>query len=513
MFISREVMKNLSNPSYTRFCLACAIGIALMLAGCGGGSSAPPATLIAVSISPTSVSIAVGTKANLNAIGTYSDGKTAYITNQVTWTSASSVIATVGANTGVVTAASTLAGSSVSATTTIAPTLAGWNLTPVKVIVSTTGGISSSANTLHDARYDHTASLLTIGPNASMVLVVGGYGTIPSGSTLLNPLSSAELYDPMTKKWALTRPLTTPRGDQTSVNLQDGRVLVTGGTDPSSNILNSSELYDPSTLAGAWAATGNLVTGRSYNSITLLPNGQVLVAGGDANAGTTNTAELYTPSTLVIPGFTSGTWTSTGLLATARNTHTATLLPSHKVLVAGGFNPTYLGLSSAELFDPATGSWAPAGSLATGVRYAHTATLLLNGQVLVVGGYGAGTSTLATAELYTPSTITITGFTSGTWTQTGSLAIARTIHTATLLPNGKVLVMGGLDAFGNALSSTELYDPGTGLWTTTSSLVTARDNFTSTLIPTIDATHPNGSVLSAGGNSNNVFLDSSELYY
>jgi WD40 repeat protein len=138
----------------------------------------------------------------------------------------------------------------------------------------------------------------------------------------------------------------------------------------------------------------------------------------------------------------------TGSLATARYFHTATLLPNGKVLVAGGGgNSGYL--ASAELYDPATGTWTATGSLHT-ARWIHTATLLPNGKVLVAGGF----DTLSSAELYDSA--------SGTWTATGSLANPRFSHTATLLPNGKVLVAGGELPYNVVLSSAELYDVGLG---------------------------------------------------
>jgi Kelch motif len=141
-------------------------------------------------------------------------------------------------------------------------------------------------------------------------------------------------------------------------------------------------------------------------------------------------------------------FSDTGSLGNERDSHTATLLPNSKVLVAGGYDGN--SLASAELYDPASGTWTATGSLAT-ARYAHTATLLQNGKVLVAGGYGSGGST-PSAELYDPVT--------GTWTATGGLATARYVHTATLLQNGKVLVAGGSNS-GGYLVSAELYDPGT----------------------------------------------------
>lgn len=202
----------------------------------------------------------------------------------------------------------------------------------------------------------------------------------------------------------------------------------------------------------------------------------------------------------------TSTFRLTGTMHTPRFDHSATLLPSGKVLVAGGVDwVTSSILASGELYDPATGTWTPTGSMNT-PRKGHTATLLPNGKVLVVGGEASRRALgideppnfLASAELYDPAT--------GTWSLTGSMSTAREIHTATLLPSGKVLIAGGRpERFVHHTASAELYDPATGMFTPTGSLNQARGNHTATLLLT-------GKVLVAGGGTTDFNLSSAELY-
>jgi len=166
----------------------------------------------------------------------------------------------------------------------------------------------------------------------------------------------------------------------------------------------------------------------------------------------------------------SGGFNSTGSMNVARVNHTATLLASGEVLVAGGNNDTTGYLPSAELYNPSTGKWTFTGNL-TVPRDLDDAVLLQNGEVLVAGGLDpnacCGAPPLASAELYDPAT--------GTWTATGSMTVGRVYFTLTLLSNGKVLAAGGTDS-NTLLSSAELYDPTTGKWTATGSMTTGNEN-------------------------------------
>ncbi|MFN2241891.1 MAG: kelch repeat-containing protein, partial [Anaerolineae bacterium] len=233
-----------------------------------------------------------------------------------------------------------------------------------------------------------------------------------------------------------------------------------------------------------WHHTSSMAADRSDHTATLLPSGNVLVAGGFA-AGALASTELYDPET--------ESWSASGIMSTARYRHTATLLPDGNVLVAGGWSPEGV-LASAELYDPEAGTWSPTGDTVT-ARADHSATLLSNGKALVVGGWGPD-GILAGAELYDAKT--------GTWTPVAPMSMGRRFHTATLLADGNVLVVGGWQPDG-ILDSAELYDPETDTWAPVAPLSIGRWGHTATLLP-------DGQVLVAGGWHPDGILSSAELY-
>ncbi len=339
-------------------------------------------------------------------------------------------------------------------------------------VYDSTSKTNTETGSLNIARYNPTVTLL---PNGK-VLVAGGVD------------ASAELYDPVSGAWTVTGSMNTERQEgHTATLLSNGKVLVVGGWNSANYYLSTADLYDPSN--GTWSATGSLNAKRSYHTATLLPNGKVLIAGGfnDTNNYISST-ELFDPVT--------GIWMLTGQLNNARAFHTATLLPNGKVLVAGGAGG--LGKTS-ELYDPAMGIWTPTGSMNT-ERWGHTATLLPNGRVLVVAGYHNNFVFLTNSELYDPGT--------GMWTTNGGLTIQRAYHTATLLSNRKVLIAGGelwVPHHFVYTGNEELYDPATGIWTTDGWLKYARFHHSATLLP-------NGKVLFVGGGGTSGWLTNTELH-
>ena len=319
-------------------------------------------------------------------------------------------------------------------------------------------------------------------------LIAGGYDTatrLQNGKVLFvgggYPLGRAELYDPTTNEFTSTGSMVEGRRVPFAVLLANGKVLVAGGVSGGCAVMNidSVELYNPGT--GHFTSLGTPMKGQYYQSATLLDDGRVLFAGGqlwnDVDQGTP-VSELFDPAT--------NTVATTGALLHTRSGATATLLPDHTVLIAGGGadGPT----NTAELYHPATGKFTNVASTMTAVRQNAVATLLANGEVLIAGGNN-GTTAVKTAELYDPAT--------GQFTATGSMAAAREGATATVLPDHTVLIAGGGDSAA-AAKGAEVYNLGTGAFTSMGPMSTARSSLTATWLS-------NGLVLLVGNGSADLY--------
>lgn len=352
-------------------------------------------------------------------------------------------------------------------------------------------------------RFDPITKAWTTAPGLSSGRCYHTTALLPSGMLFVSGgrtnwftpgLAGAERYDPTTAT-VFPAPGGTPaREDGSATLLHNGKVLMTGGDARGSNGWTFLASTEFYEVDDtAWMPTAPLSAGaRGGYTATLLPDGMVAVVGGGTR-DVTNLTELYNPAT--------ATWSPTGPLNFPRMDHRATLLPSGKLLVSGGANEFGYPRgypAAAELFDPSTGSWMATGVMTT-PRVMHTATLLPNGKVLAAGGYyyGNGPVYIPDAEIYDPA--------KGTWTAVRPLATARYKHSATLLRNGKVLVAGGYNERDKRLASAELFDPVTKTWTPTGSLLAPHDLHTATLLP-------NGKVLVAGGLSTEGVTQRAELY-
>jgi hypothetical protein len=269
----------------------------------------------------------------------------------------------------------------------------------------------------------------------------------------------------------------------TATLLADGRVLVTGGIGPDDVPLMSAEVYDPA--RGDFTASAHLLSQRAWHTATLLNDGRVLIAGGYRSTRmreVSPTAELFDPATQ--------SFVAVGQMSAARAAHRATLLADGRVLITGGQDATLRHVASAEIYNPATRRFTPAASLLT-PRSDHTATLLKDGRVLITGGATNGPpdrQTVAVAELYDPA--------KNVFTAAGSLHTARAKHSAALLQDGRVIIIGGSDVqiWRGRFASAEVYDPAKGAFAEVGNMSTARYKIRDAVVALGD-----GRILVAGG--------------
>lgn len=284
-----------------------------------------------------------------------------------------------------------------------------------------------------------------------------------------------------------TANLNQARYAHTATLLPDGRVLVAGGVGPDYRPLAITELYDPAT--SRFIASAPMLAQRAWHAATRLKNGQVLITGG-ANSvqprETLATAEVFDPATQSF----RQAGPQTGVMTVPREAHKATLLSDGKVLITGGHDRSGRHLASTEIYDPATRQFTPAGNMLT-ARSDHTATLLGNGMVLVTGGMTnapSETQTLASAELFDPV--------KRSFSPVENMHTVRAKHSAALLSDGNVIVMGGTDVrlVRGKKASAEIYDPAKRQFAQTGNMNTARYKIRDAVVVLRD-----GRVLVAGG--------------
>ncbi|HKE23382.1 MAG TPA: kelch repeat-containing protein [Bryobacteraceae bacterium] len=333
-----------------------------------------------------------------------------------------------------------------------------------QVCIAQSPGAFTPTGHLTTPRQHHTATLLTTG----QVLIAGGQMNLPSGDAA----SSAELYDPVAGTFTAAGNMVSARYGHTATMLPTGQVLIVGGSSGASErALATAELYDA--ISGRFIQTGSMATGRVFHTATLLTTGKVLITGGYDGKIWAASAELYDPST--------GGFTRTGDMTTGRSEHTATLLTNGTVLIEG---EDQNGDVSDDVYDPGAGIFAPTGggTEPAGYGYSSAAALLTSGKVLLTLMFEA--AYCDQAKLYDP--------TAGAFSATANMSLARYYgQTATVLPDGKVLVVGTHD-YDQDHATADLYDPGAGTFHITGEADPGREWHTATLLP-------DGTVLLTGG--------------
>lgn len=495
--------------------------------GCGGGSETQPRALVYVSITPNTATV------NQGANQTFFASVQGSSNNGVTWAIQEGAAGGTITSTGSYTAPNASGTFHVIATSqadTTAAAMAVVSVPSVSVAVApqasvlTLSGTQSFAATVTGTINTAVTWSIQEGLAGGMIDPSGNY-TAPNSLGTFHVLATSAAdasaigiaaVTVVQSSFAPAGSMGTPRVSHTAALLQNGEVLVTGGYTDSTGpgIAASAELFDP--LTGNFSRTADMETVRASHTAALLLDGRVLIAGGSglaadgSDCATLRSAELFDPA--------SGTFSPTGDMTASRFAHTATTLKDGKVLIAGGVDVSEdpdngcteeFIFASAELYDPTTGVFSPTGSMSFS-RWDATATLLPDGRVLISGGFSDGgfqqVITLATAEVYDPTT--------GTFTVTGRMSNPRAEHTATLLQNGQLLITGGVDdepaQSEETFASAELYDPKTGTFTTsaqTATMGTPRSAHAATLLPS-------GEVLITGGGdgTSSSSLSSAELF-
>ncbi|MFK7742179.1 MAG: Kelch repeat-containing protein [Planctomycetota bacterium] len=362
-------------------------------------------------------------------------------------------------------------------------------------VVTLTGAPDTSAlapSAMQSARA-FAANLIDANNNASAndVLVTGG-----GGGTLTNAvgLATTERWDFRRMRFVPGPTMGSARALHSAVRLNDDRVLMIGGANQTGAVLNSCEIYDPNT--DSFSPTGSMGTPRILFGACLLADGRVMVAGGtstltpDITAAVTSTlrsAEIYDPAT--------GTWSGTSSLGGNRLAPALTQLAgTGDVLATGGIEITFVfgfpigatSTTNVQRWNPSSGSWSNGPNMAQGrAGHQYNQVTLNDGRVLLTGGVlvpsllnAASAAPIQGAEIYDPV--------ANSW-QTANMSTARALHSATVLGDGRVAVCGGAQGTLTAptsLDTVEVFDPTTNTWAAAPSLTGGvRASHTAELLP------------------------------
>ncbi len=333
------------------------------------------------------------------------------------------------------------------------------------------------------------AALVDTDNNASggdVLVTGGGSGTLTSATGL----ASSELWNFRTMKMSAGPSMSTARVLHSAVRLNDGRVLVIGGADQNANTLSSCEIYDPAT--NSFSGTGSMGTPRVLHGAALMADGRVMVAGGtdtlssnvtDVVTGTLNSAEIYNPAT--------GSWSGTASIGGRRLAPALSLLPNGQVMVSGGvqigffFGIPVSAVSTTNVQRWSNGGWSSGPNMAQGrAGHQYNQVRLNDGRILMTGGVNVPSLLGATnaapingAELYNPA--------SNSW-QTVNMPVSRALHSATVLADGRVAVCGGAQGLLTApvsIADVHLFNPASNSWSGAPSLDGPRASHVASLLP------------------------------
>ena len=369
------------------------------------------------------------------------------------------------------------------------------------------------------------------------ILTINGVANVALDGTQVYPLAPPAAIDAAISNAApssvnqfanpQTAAMNAERQNAVGTRLTNGMVLIAGGLNPA-GILSSTDLYNPNTNSFANPQSATMSSARAYATATLLPNGNVLIMGGSAKLPSAlSSSDLYIAKLNCFAGE-KGTPCAVQAPPPAvnegRDLATANLLPNGKVLIAGG-NDGFGNINSCDLYDPVKNCFAGNAGTACAAqkqpfmnraRDVATATLLPNGKVLVAGGFSVADAT-NTTELYDTANNCFAGV-PGTPCQTQSapsMKVARFLASAVLLPNGKVLIAGGFNVADGVLATAELYDPANNCFAGNPGTRCAGQTTPSMNVARQAASItllPNGKVLIAGGSDTTKSLSSTELY-